>query len=77
MAINPANGENIPIFISDYALANSRHRCDYGCSLGNNDTRDWEFAQKFGLPIVQVVADKTGAEVGFGARLLLPILKPA
>lgn len=61
MAINPANGENIPIFISDYVLAT------YGTgaimAVPGHDTRDWEFAQKFGLPIVQVVADKTGAEV--------------
>lgn len=60
-AINPANGENIPIFISDYVLAS------YGTgaimSVPGHDTRDWEFARKFGLPIVQVVADKTGAKV--------------
>lgn len=61
MAINPANGENIPIFISDYVLAS------YGTgaimAVPGHDTRDWEFARKFGLPIIQVVADKTGAEV--------------
>ncbi|HPT85988.1 MAG TPA: leucine--tRNA ligase [Bacillota bacterium] len=61
VAINPANGVSIPIFISDYVLAT------YGTgaimAVPGHDTRDWEFAKKFGLPIVQVVADSSGAEV--------------
>ncbi len=53
-AINPANGAEIPIFISDYVLAG------YGTgaimAVPGHDTRDYEFAQKFNLPIVEVVA---------------------
>ncbi len=53
-AINPVNGKEIPIFISDYVLAT------YGTgaimAVPAHDTRDWEFAKKFGLPIVEVVA---------------------
>ncbi len=52
-AVNPLTGENIPIFISDYVLVS------YGTgaimAVPAHDTRDWEFAKKFGLPIVEVV----------------------
>ncbi|HJD23036.1 MAG TPA: leucine--tRNA ligase [Firmicutes bacterium] len=52
-AINPVNGQEIPIFISDYVLMS------YGTgaimAVPGHDTRDWEFAKKFGLPIVEVV----------------------
>ena len=52
-AINPVNGESIPIFISDYVLVS------YGTgaimAVPGHDTRDWEFAKKFNLPIVEVV----------------------
>lgn len=51
--INPVNGLEIPIFISDYVLMS------YGTgaimAVPGHDTRDWEFAKKFGLPIVEVV----------------------
>ena len=54
MAINPVNGKEIPIFVSDYVLAT------YGTgaimAVPAHDTRDWEFAKKFNLPIVEVVA---------------------
>jgi len=53
-AINPVTGKEIPIFISDYVLAT------YGTgaimAVPGHDQRDWEFAKKFGLPIVEVVA---------------------
>jgi leucyl-tRNA synthetase len=53
-AINPVNGERIPIFIADYVLAS------YGTgaimAVPAHDERDFEFAQAFGLPIRQVVA---------------------
>ncbi len=53
-AINPVNGKEIPIFVSDYVLAT------YGTgaimAVPAHDTRDWEFAKKFDLPIVEVVA---------------------
>ena len=52
-AINPVNDREIPIFISDYVLVS------YGTgaimAVPAHDTRDWEFAKKFGLPIIEVV----------------------
>ncbi|BCI60255.1 leucine--tRNA ligase [Solibaculum mannosilyticum] len=52
-AINPVNGRQIPIFISDYVLIS------YGTgaimAVPAHDTRDWEFAKKFNLPIIEVV----------------------
>ena len=52
-AINPVNAKEIPIFISDYVLMS------YGTgaimAVPGHDTRDWEFAKKFGLPIIEVV----------------------
>lgn len=53
-AINPFNGKETPIFISDYVLA------DYGfgaiMAVPAHDGRDWAFAKKFGLPIIPVLA---------------------
>ena len=58
-AVNPVNGREIPIFISDYVLMS------YGTgaimAVPAHDTRDWEFAKKFGLPIIEVV--KGGEDV--------------
>ena len=52
-AINPVNNKEIPIFISDYVLVS------YGTgaimAVPAHDTRDWEFAMKFDLPIIEVV----------------------
>ena len=52
-AINPVNNTEIPIFISDYVLIS------YGTgaimAVPAHDTRDWEFAKKFDLPIIEVV----------------------
>ena len=54
MGINPVNDQEIPIFISDYVLTS------YGTgaimAVPAHDTRDWEFAKKFDLPIIEVVA---------------------
>ena len=59
-AINPLNGQKTPIWLSDYVLA------DYGTGaimcVPAHDDRDFEFAKKFGLPIVQVIA-KDGVEI--------------
>ena len=53
-ATNPANGQQVPIFIADYVLVG------YGTgaimAVPGHDQRDWEFATEFGLPIVEVVA---------------------
>lgn len=52
-ATNPLTGKEIPIFISDYVLVS------YGTgaimAVPGHDTRDWEFAKKFNLPIIEVV----------------------
>ena len=53
-AVNPVNGKEIPIWVSDYVLMS------YGTgaimAVPAHDTRDWEFAKKFDLPIIEVVA---------------------
>ncbi|WP_202868224.1 leucine--tRNA ligase [Kribbella sindirgiensis] len=57
-AINPVTGKRIPIWAADYVLA------DYGTgaimAVPGQDTRDWEFAEKFGLPIVRTVQPTDG-----------------
>ncbi|MCR5271666.1 MAG: leucine--tRNA ligase [Lachnospiraceae bacterium] len=59
-AINPLNGAKVPIWLSDYVLA------DYGTGaimcVPAHDDRDFEFAKKFNLPIIQVIA-KDGKEI--------------
>ncbi|MGN0148719.1 MAG: leucine--tRNA ligase [Clostridia bacterium] len=53
-AINPANGTQLPVFISDYVLVT------YGTgaimAVPAHDSRDWDFAKKFNLPIIEVVS---------------------
>ncbi len=62
-AINPVNNTEIPIFISDYVLIS------YGTgaimAVPAHDTRDWEFAKKFGLPIIEVVKGGNVEEEAF------------
>jgi len=64
VAVNPVNGKEIPIWVSDYVLMS------YGTgaimAVPAHDDRDWEFAKKFDLPIIQVVA-KDGEEVDVNA----------
>ncbi|WP_350281754.1 leucine--tRNA ligase [Kribbella sp. HUAS MG21] len=59
-AINPVTGQRIPIWAADYVLA------DYGTgaimAVPGQDTRDWEFAEKFDLPIVRTVQPEEGFE---------------
>ncbi len=61
--INPVNGKEIPIFISDYVLMS------YGTgaimAVPGHDTRDWEFAKKFDLPIIEVVQGGNVEEAAF------------
>ncbi|MCI8908191.1 MAG: leucine--tRNA ligase [Angelakisella sp.] len=61
--INPVNGAEIPIFISDYVLAT------YGTgaimAVPAHDERDWEFAKKFALPIIEVVQGGNVQEEAF------------
>ncbi len=62
-AVNPVNNTEIPIFISDYVLVS------YGTgaimAVPAHDTRDWEFAKKFGLPIIEVVKGGNVEEEAF------------
>ena len=65
-AINPVNGKEIPIYVSDYVLMS------YGTgaimAVPAHDDRDWEFAKKFGLPLIQVVAkDGEGVDINEAA----------
>jgi leucyl-tRNA synthetase len=64
-AVNPANGEQVPIFIADYVLAG------YGTgaimAVPGHDQRDWEFAHEFGLPIVEVIAGGDISEAAYAA----------
>ena len=62
-AVNPVNGKEIPVFISDYVLTT------YGTgaimAVPGHDTRDWEFAKKFNLPIIEVVQGGNVEEAAF------------
>jgi leucyl-tRNA synthetase len=62
-AVNPVNGQRVPIFIADYVLMG------YGTgaimAVPAHDERDWEFARAFGLPIVEVVKE-TGEQKAEG-----------
>ncbi len=62
-AVNPATGKTIPVWISDYVLMT------YGTgaimAVPGHDERDWEFAKKFGLPIIEVVAGGNVQEAAF------------
>ncbi len=62
-AINPVNQKEIPVWISDYVLMT------YGTgaimAVPAHDTRDWEFAKKFNLPIIEVVAGGQVQEEAF------------
>jgi leucyl-tRNA synthetase len=72
-AINPVNGERIPVYAADYVLA------DYGTgaimAVPAHDQRDWDFATAYGLPIVQVVQspddvdDSAAAYAGDGVAI--------
>ncbi len=59
-AVNPVNGQKIPIWIADYVLAS------YGTgaimAVPGQDERDWAFAEKYGLPIVRTVQPPDGWE---------------
>lgn len=68
-AINPANGEPVPIFIADYVLAG------YGTgaimAVPGHDQRDWDFARAFGLPIVEVIAGGNISESAYTGDSIL------
>ena len=65
-ATNPANGASVPMFVSDYVLMG------YGTGVvmgvPGHDQRDWDFATKFGLPIVEVVSGGDVTKEAFVAK---------
>ena len=65
-AVNPASGKHVPLFVSDYVLMG------YGTGIvmgvPGHDQRDWEFATKFGLPIIEVVAGGDVTKEAFVAK---------
>ncbi len=61
--VNPVNGAEIPIFISDYVL--STYGTGAIMAVPAHDERDWEFAKKFGLPIIEVVKGGNVQEEAF------------
>ena len=65
-AINPANGASVPMFVSDYVLMG------YGTGIvmgvPGHDQRDWDFATKFGLPIIEVVSGGDITKEAFVAK---------
>ena len=69
-ATNPANGQEIPVWASDYVLA------DYGTgaimAVPGQDQRDWDFAEKFGLPIIRTVQPSEGFEEDGGRPTRAP-----
>ena len=62
-AINPLTGTEIPIFVSDYVL--STYGTGAIMAVPAHDTRDWEFAKKFDLPIIEVVKGGNVQEEAF------------
>jgi leucyl-tRNA synthetase len=60
-AINPATGKEIPIWVADYVLG------DYGTgaimAVPAHDQRDWDFAKKYNLPIIEVVREKENGKI--------------
>ncbi|MDO4816209.1 MAG: leucine--tRNA ligase [Bacillota bacterium] len=64
--VNPVTGKNLPMFVSDYVLMG------YGTGIvmgvPGHDQRDWDFATKFGLPIVEVVAGGDVTKEAFVAK---------
>jgi len=68
-ATNPANGEQVPVFIADYVLVG------YGTgaimAVPGHDQRDWEFAHEFGLPVVEVIAGGDISEAAYTGEGIL------
>lgn len=65
-ATNPANGQQVPIFVADYVLAG------YGTgaimAVPGHDQRDWEFAAEFGLPVLEVIAGGDISEAAYAGE---------
>ena len=65
-AVNPVNGERIPIFVADYVLMG------YGTgaimAVPSGDQRDFEFASAYGLPVVPTLAEQVGADAAYAGE---------
>src|SRR3569623_1434805 len=61
-AINPVNGQRIPVWVADYVLASYGTGAVFACHA--HDERDWAYAKKFSLPIIEVVVPANRAEPG-------------
>lgn len=63
MALNPVSGKEVPVWVADYVMMG------YGTgaimAVPGHDTRDWEFAKKFGIPIIEVIAGGNVQEEAF------------
>lgn len=64
MAVNPFTGAEIPVFVADYVLVNYAHGTIM--AVPAHDSRDWDFAKKFGLEIIPVLAGGNPDEVWEG-----------
>ena len=57
-AVNPVNGRELPVFVADYVLTGYGTGAIMG--VAGEDTRDWEFAEAFGLPVIRTVQPPEG-----------------
>lgn len=67
-AINPVNGKEVPIVLGDFVLAT------YGTgavmAVPSHDQRDFEYAQKYNLPMIQVIAGRDTKECAFEKKII-------
>lgn len=67
-AINPVSGEKIPIFVADYVLMS--YASGAIMAVPAHDSRDGEFAEKYGLPVKEVISENAGKETMVNSEFL-------
>lgn len=67
-AINPVSGEEIPIFVADYVLMS--YASGAIMAVPAHDSRDGEFAEKYGLPVKEVISENGGKEIMVNSEFL-------
>ena len=67
-AINPVSGEKIPIFVADYVLMS--YASGAIMAVPAHDSRDGEFAEKYGLPVKEVISENAGKEIMVNSEFL-------
>ena len=67
-AINPVSGEKIPIFVADYVLMS--YASGAIMAVPAHDSRDGEFAEKYGLPVKEVISENDGKEIMINSEFL-------